>query len=158
MNYWHQNLNQSHFNHSWLITFYCTKMCLKVFIFFKLNFYTQFYNFKKLRQHTQLTVELDGWSGLQILAYKKKKKKVQNGPAAHTASHFVGTGALPPGKTRLGCEAGHIPPTSAEGKNGCIHMSSAVYAFMAYIRVDLTFKNWLSISIDEFVRPPFIIN
>jgi len=63
---------------------------------------------------------------------------------------LVGTGAFPPGKKRLGHEAGYLPPSSAEGKNGCI--PSALYAFMAYVRVDLTFKNQLSISIDEFVR------
>ena len=65
------------------------------------------------------------------------------GLAAHTASHLVGTGGFLPKKKRVGREdeAGHLPPSSAKGKNGCIHISSAVCAFMAYIRVDLTFKN-----------------
>lgn len=51
-----------------------------------------------------------------------------------------------------------LPPSSAEGKNGCVHICSALYAFMAYISVDLTFKNRLLISIDVFVQLPFIIN
>jgi hypothetical protein len=48
---------------------------------------------------------------------------------------------FPQGKSSWVMRAGYLPPSSAEGKNGCIHISSVVCAFMAYVRVDLTFKN-----------------
>jgi hypothetical protein len=41
---------------------------------------------------------------------------VQTGSEVHTASYPMGTGALFPGEKRLGREADHSPPTSAEIK------------------------------------------
>jgi hypothetical protein len=43
---------------------------------------------------------------------------IQTGSGAHPASYPVGTGGpFPGGKARLGCDADHSPPSSAEVVN-----------------------------------------
>jgi hypothetical protein len=43
---------------------------------------------------------------------------VQTGSGAHPASYPMGTGgSFPGGKARPGCDADHLPPSSAEVKN-----------------------------------------
>jgi hypothetical protein len=56
---------------------------------------------------------------------------VQIGSGAHPASYLMVAGALSPEVKRLGREADHSPPTSAEVKNTWIYTSTPPYAFMA---------------------------
>jgi hypothetical protein len=56
---------------------------------------------------------------------------VQTGFGAHPASNPIGTGGLSQGLKRLGYEADHSSPTSAEVKKTWIYTSTPPYAFMA---------------------------
>jgi hypothetical protein len=56
-----------------------------------------------------------GWSGVRYC--------VQIGSGAHPASYPVISGALSLGVKRPGCDADHLPPSSAEVKNAWIYTS-----------------------------------
>jgi len=45
------------------------------------------------------------------------RHRIQTGSGAHSASCTMGTGISYPGVKRLGREADHLPPSSAEVKN-----------------------------------------
>jgi hypothetical protein len=60
---------------------------------------------------------------------------VQNGSGAHPTSYPMGTGALSLGVKRLGREADHSPPSSAEVKNAWSYTSTPQYVFMAWCLV-----------------------
>ena len=125
------------------LSLYILQKCV---LFLKLNFYTQFCNSKKLRQCTQHSDYSTGWMVCVANTGIKKKKALwpMQPPIWWVPELF------PQGKSGWGVRLVTYLHLVPRGKNGCIHISSAVCA-MAYIRVDLTFKNWLSISIDEFV-------
>jgi hypothetical protein len=55
---------------------------------------------------------------------------VQTCSGAHPASYPTGTGALSVGAKRLGCEADHTPPSSAEVKNAWSKVSIRPYVLI----------------------------
>jgi hypothetical protein len=55
----------------------------------------------------------------------------QTGPGVHLTSNPMGTGGSTRGVKRLGREADHPPPTSAEVKKAWVYTSTPPYAFMA---------------------------
>jgi hypothetical protein len=60
---------------------------------------------------------------------------VQTGTEAHPASCAIGTGIPSLGVKRLGREAAHSPPSSAEVKNAWSYNSTPQYVFMAWCLV-----------------------
>jgi hypothetical protein len=58
---------------------------------------------------------IDSWQGQESLPILHS---VQTGSGAHPGSYPMGTGSLFPGVKRLKRETHHLPPSSAEVKNG----------------------------------------
>jgi hypothetical protein len=55
---------------------------------------------------------------------------IQTGSGAHLASYPMGNGILSPGVKRMGREADHSPPSSAEIKKEWSYISTPLHVFM----------------------------
>jgi len=63
------------------------------------------------------------------------RHRLQTGSGAHTTSYAMGTRGFFPWVKLPGRKADHSPPYSAEDKNAWTHISTPLYAFMAWCLV-----------------------
>jgi hypothetical protein len=72
--------------------------------------------------------------------YFSKLHSVETGSEAHPAYHAIGKGALSPGVKRLGCEADHSLPHSAEVQNGGVITPFLINLHEAVVKLFSTWK------------------